>query len=172
MGNGKQIGWVVGAVGLVALGLGGCGQMRSSLGMTKSSPDEFAVMTQAPLTLPPDYTLRPPQPGASRPQEAAPRQAAAQAVFGSSPGASASTSAEDSLVARAGGDNADPNVRQELDQTANVQQRSGVVTRTILAITGNGGAPEGDTIDAMDEAERLRKEGEKVPGPVRQQPAQ
>ncbi len=37
--------------------------------MDRSSPDEFAVESRAPLTIPPDFALRPPQPGAPRPQE-------------------------------------------------------------------------------------------------------
>ena len=36
----------------------------------KNAPDEFAVLRSAPLTLPPDYQLRPPQPGAARPNVA------------------------------------------------------------------------------------------------------
>ncbi len=32
-------------------------------------PDEFAVESRAPLTIPPEFDLRPPQPGAPRPQE-------------------------------------------------------------------------------------------------------
>src|ERR1051326_8023507 len=32
-------------------------------------PAEFAVESRAPLTIPPDFELRPPAPGASRPQE-------------------------------------------------------------------------------------------------------
>lgn len=35
--------------------------------MSKRSPDEFAVVRRAPLIVPPDYDLRPPDPGAPRP---------------------------------------------------------------------------------------------------------
>ncbi|MGH6920747.1 MAG: DUF3035 domain-containing protein [Geminicoccaceae bacterium] len=35
--------------------------------MSKRSPDEFAVVKRAPLILPPEYDLRPPDPGAPRP---------------------------------------------------------------------------------------------------------
>jgi hypothetical protein len=35
--------------------------------MGKRSPDEFAVVSRAPLILPPDYGLRPPAPGEARP---------------------------------------------------------------------------------------------------------
>ena len=37
--------------------------------MDQVGPDEFAVESRAPLTIPPDFALRPPQPGAPRPQE-------------------------------------------------------------------------------------------------------
>jgi len=35
--------------------------------MSKRAPDEFAVVRRAPLIVPPDYDLRPPDPGAPRP---------------------------------------------------------------------------------------------------------
>ena len=43
------------------------GTVQDALGMGKRSPDEFAVLSRAPLILPPDYGLRPPAPGESRP---------------------------------------------------------------------------------------------------------
>jgi len=57
--------------GLAALGgsLAGCQSAAAALGMTKVVPDEFRVVTKAPLTVPPDYSLRPPAPGEPRPQE-------------------------------------------------------------------------------------------------------
>jgi Protein of unknown function (DUF3035) len=49
--------------------LAGCAQgtVQDALGMGKRSPDEFAVVSRAPLILPPDYGLRPPGSGVSRP---------------------------------------------------------------------------------------------------------
>jgi hypothetical protein len=35
-------------------------------------PDEFAVTRQAPLVVPPDFALTPPNPGAPRPQDVDP----------------------------------------------------------------------------------------------------
>jgi hypothetical protein len=51
------------------LQLGGCskGTVQDALGMSKRAPDEFAVVRRAPLIVPPDYDLRPPEPGAPRP---------------------------------------------------------------------------------------------------------
>ena len=52
------------AVSLTALAVGasGCGSMRA-LGGAKVTPDEFRVVTKAPLVVPPDFALRPPAPG-------------------------------------------------------------------------------------------------------------
>jgi hypothetical protein len=43
----------------------GCDSIREAAGITKEPPDEFAVVTKAPLVIPPDYNLRPPKPGAA-----------------------------------------------------------------------------------------------------------
>ena len=45
------------------LSLSACGGTKEKLGLTKKAPDEFAVVRRAPLSMPPDYTLRPPTPG-------------------------------------------------------------------------------------------------------------
>lgn len=80
----------LGMVALFGLGvtvLGGCsGDLSEALGQGKDSPDEFAILTKAPLVIPPDYSLRPPQPGAPRPQEVAPRASAEDIVFSSAGG--------------------------------------------------------------------------------------
>jgi hypothetical protein len=56
------------AAGAVLLGLAACsGTVQENLGMGKNVPDEFQVVRRAPLTLPPDYSLRPPTPGAPPP---------------------------------------------------------------------------------------------------------
>ena len=53
--------------------LTGCGEVRSMLGQNKQSPDEFAVLSQAPLSIPPNFTLRAPEPGAKRPKKTSKR---------------------------------------------------------------------------------------------------
>ena len=47
--------------------LSGCEKAKQALGQTKEAPDEFAVFQRAPLSLPPDYALKPPRPGSERP---------------------------------------------------------------------------------------------------------
>ena len=66
--------------------LAGCSDFRRAIGMDKVGPDEFAVESRAPLTIPPDYDLRPPQPGASRPQETTAAEKARKAIDTAGPG--------------------------------------------------------------------------------------
>src|SRR3546814_9841832 len=63
--------------------LAGCSDLRRTFGMDKSGgPDEFAVVSRAPLTVPPDFGLRPPRPGERRPNEVTPREEARSTILG------------------------------------------------------------------------------------------
>ena len=70
---------------LLLIVLTGCSGAKEQLGLTRTLPDEFAVVKRAPLALPPDYNLRPPAPGAPRPQEEATDAQARQVVTGETP---------------------------------------------------------------------------------------
>ncbi|MDO9431887.1 MAG: DUF3035 domain-containing protein [Pseudomonadota bacterium] len=99
---------------VAAAGLAGCSSTRSALGMTKVTPDEFRVVSKAPLVVPPDYALRPPAPGEPRPQELQPESAARVALLGQRE-AQARSDGEKMLVAKAGADKADPLIRYVVD---------------------------------------------------------
>src|SRR6185312_11886374 len=99
---------------LGAAGLAGCQSTQRALGMTKVTPDEFRVVTKAPLVLPPDYALRPPAPGEPRPQELQPESAARTALLGQREG-EVRSDGEKLLVAKAGADKADPLIRYVVD---------------------------------------------------------
>jgi hypothetical protein len=64
----------------------GCSDFKKTIGIEPTLPDEFAVESRAPLTIPPDFELRPPQPGASRPQEKSADQEAKQLIEQAGPG--------------------------------------------------------------------------------------
>lgn len=57
--------WKIG-ICATALLLSGCGVSGDIFGFDRAGPDEFTVVQNAPLSLPPDATLRPPQPGESQ----------------------------------------------------------------------------------------------------------
>ena len=66
--------------------MAGCSNFKKSVGLEPTLPDEFAVESRAPLTIPPDFELRPPQPGAARPQEKTADQQAKQVMEQAGPG--------------------------------------------------------------------------------------
>ncbi|MBI1404438.1 MAG: DUF3035 domain-containing protein [Porphyrobacter sp.] len=99
----------------------------------RARPDEFAVQRQAPLVVPPDFTLTPPAPGAPRPTEGTASDQALDALFG---GPAPRSKIETSLLDRAG--SADPSIRSTAGDTGTNTVAKGRVTRDIIA------APEGD----------------------------
>ncbi len=102
--------------GLAAMGIGmsGCQAAGRALGMTKVTPDEFRVVTKAPLVVPPEYALRPPTPGEPRPQELQPESQARQALLGQREAINRSEG-EVLLANRAGASKADPLIRYVVD---------------------------------------------------------
>lgn len=135
----------------------GCSTLSRSLGAGKASPDEFRVVTRAPLTLPPDYSLRPPRPGEARPQELEPDAEARAALFGQDV-AQAASGGERTLVQRAGAEAVDPNIRQQVDfEGQNIVHRTeGFVDRIISF--GGSSAPATQPLDAEAEQRRLADE--------------
>ncbi|HEX7885978.1 MAG TPA: DUF3035 domain-containing protein [Phenylobacterium sp.] len=106
---------VIVATALVAAaGLAGCQSTQKALGMSKVTPDEFRIVTKAPLVVPPDYALRPPAPGEPRPQELQPESAARNALLGQRE-AEQRSDGEKMLVNKAGAEKADPLVRYVVD---------------------------------------------------------
>ncbi len=104
----------VSLVAVSALALTACGGLRQSIGLTKVVPDEFVTVASAPLTVPPEFGLRPPAPGQPRPQELAPESAARQILLGQRQSITRSPG-ETALVTAAGADRADPLARYVVD---------------------------------------------------------
>ena len=102
------------AVLVAGAGLVGCTSTQQALGMTKVVPDEFRVVSKAPLVVPPDYALRPPSPGEPRPQELQPESQARVAILGAR-AAEQRSEGEKLLVSRAGAEHADPLIRYVVD---------------------------------------------------------
>lgn len=101
------------AIGAAA-GLAGCQSASKALGASKVTPDEFRVVTKAPLVVPPDYALRPPGPGEPQPAELQP-DSAARAAAQARILATERSDGEKLLVAKAGAANTDPLIRYVVD---------------------------------------------------------
>jgi hypothetical protein len=101
--------------------LSGCDTLRREAGLTKQAPDEFAVVTKAPLIIPPNFNLHPPAPGAPPLNQQDPTSNAEAALFNSSDPSTVAagmggsyTMGERMMLANAGVQNTDPAIRAEL----------------------------------------------------------
>lgn len=83
--RGAMTPFVAGLASLLLLAtLSGCSSIGNALGINKRPPDEFSVVGRAPLVVPPDFNLMPPQegkPGELKKNEVDPRKLAYQALF-------------------------------------------------------------------------------------------
>ncbi|GMN02395.1 DUF3035 domain-containing protein [Erythrobacter sp. MTPC3] len=114
----------------------GCAMLAACGGngiFNRDRPDEFAVQRQAPLVVPPDFTLTPPAPGSPRPAEGTAQEQALDALFG---GPAPRSQVETSALDRAGA--AAPGIRSQVGDPATNTVAKGRVTRDIIA------APQGD----------------------------
>lgn len=150
----------VAAAAVLALGasmLAGCGGMRRAVGAEKIEPDEFRVVTKAPLTVPPEYNLRPPRPGEPRPEELLPSDQARSALYGGASVGSGSD-AEQLLLAKAGAAQSDPAIRAIVDvEGGGVIHKNEGFTNRVLFWRGEDNL-DGKTLDAVSEEERLRRQ--------------
>lgn len=151
----------LGALALAAA-LSACeGGIGDALGLGKKAPDEFAVVRSAPLTLPPDFTLRPPRPGEARPNEESVRDQARNALLseagaGDEPATESASQGEAAFIEQAGAGDVDPNIRHVVDRefSGYASEDDSFVDSLIF---WQGDDPPGEVVDAAAEAERLRE---------------
>jgi hypothetical protein len=160
-----------GAALLLSAPLAGCSGFADTLGLGRNAPDEFAVVDRPPLAMPPDFDLRPPKPGAARPQEVSQTDRASTMLFGanakpsSAPsGAPAGSDAEKALLETSGAAKADPAIRETIDREA-AQRVSGTGHLVDNLLWWKPDAPQGTIVDAPAEAARIRDAKEKGESP-------
>ena len=124
------------AASILATTLSACGS--NSL-FSRDRPDEMMVSRQAPLVVPPDYSLTPPAPGAARPGGESTAEQTLRALFG---GAAPRSPTEAAVIATADGNRADPGIRSQVGSPDTQVVDKGLVTRDIIA------APQGDGREA------------------------
>lgn len=150
-----------GAALALVLAVAACGgNTKQMLGLDKPPPDEFTVVSRAPLSVPPEFSLRPPDPGAPRPQEGATRDRARRALTGAeaqmayqraglSPGESA-------LLSRTGAANVPDDIRSTVERESSVLAAEGR-TFTDRLVFWRDAEPAGDVVDPEAESRRIRE---------------
>lgn len=163
----RSAGWSAkaGMLAALSLTLAGCGgdSLRDTLGYGKSAPDEFAIVTKAPLVIPPDYSLRPPQPGAPRPQEMEiqPSLGAQRALIGDdalAEAAGGNTQGEQVLLEQTGAAQADPRIRQVVNaETRSLVERDKTFVDSVIFWKEPGPAPDERLVNPSEESQRIQQ---------------
>jgi hypothetical protein len=165
IGTVARCGVVTLAVAGLSLGLSGCGDsVKRSFGLGKTAPDEFRVVERAPLELPPDFNLRPPAPGAPRPQDTDIRRQAEEILLGPDATRGSADSiqrspGEHAFLNMAGATEADPGIRQVINRESAVLAADDVGWVQQLMFWQRPD-PSGVAIDPVAESERLRENAE------------
>ncbi len=151
------------ALVLAATSLGGCTDLRRALGLEKAPPDEFSVIEGSPLTLPPDYGLRPPRTPSDKPPGIGAAESARSAVFrladngkpadakpdnGLSPG-------EQALLTKAGAGAATSAIRVQVDKDNAQASKTDQSWTDSLLFWKSDAPPPPVTVDAIGESKRL-----------------
>ena len=149
---------------ILSLSAAGCSGIKESIGATKQSPDETAVTARAPLVVPAPCSLKPPQPGTPRPQDADPAMQA-QRVLGGAPKDAPASQGEMELRSATGAAKADPTIRQAL--RADVAQQAKGKSYADRILFWRGGSGQAATpLDANEEAKRLATNPPRPTAPV------
>lgn len=164
---------------MAALSLAGCDSFNRAIGKTRVIPDEFQVVSNAPLAIPPNFALRPPRIG-NGPEQISSTQQARESVFRAAGAQQASlpksdttqSKGETDLLREAGAANVPPDIRQlvNTDPEQGVPFERGLVDK-LLFWTGPTTPPADQVINPSEEASRLRmaETAAKTTGPAPKQ---
>ena len=132
-----------------------CAKVQESAGVTRKSIDEFQVIENPPLVIPPDFNLLPPDQLEEKNIEELESELAEEILFGledeSEIENSNSTSTINRILAEADALEIDSSIRQEIDQDfVNEMQ-----TEEIFSMDWDDDI---EILDAIKESERIRKQ--------------
>ncbi len=115
-----------------------CVSRNQNYAVNPNSPDEFRVVTKPPLTIPPEFNLRPPETGTTQPSEVVQATETRGRIFGTENFAIGASAAERALVVAAGANAVSPYIRSIVDyQEAGVIRRSDRLTDRIIQWWGS-----------------------------------
>jgi hypothetical protein len=101
---------------ILPIAISGCQNVKRELGVGRNSPDEFLVVKRAPLSLPPEYTLRPPSTDSLPPASEVSDQARTAILGASSAPQKAAGSGEALILQKMGVPAANPDIRSVINQ--------------------------------------------------------
>lgn len=154
-------------VALGVLALSSCGSIKKDLGIARNSPDEFTVVKQAPLSVPPEYNLVPPvdrEDMVEKLQSRSPSEQARRAVLGQTNTSEDKSESDEVFMGKLKTDDAQADIRKLIEEDNGylyIQNQS-----MIEKLTSDDEETivyekfEGSTVDAEKEAKRIKENKE------------
>ncbi len=156
----RKTGLILSLFAVLALA-SGCDSARKAFGNKKNPPDEFVVYSRPPLSLPPDYGLRPPKPGISRPQKTQTSDIARDVILGKKQATiqanTATTPGLQAMLRDTGAIAADPAIRDAINQETSILAEEDQQFINKLIFWVDDGAYQGTVVDPELETKRLRE---------------
>lgn len=159
-------------------------EVQETFGMNRKAPDEFVVYSRPPLSVPPEFDLKPPRPGEESPGVVTTEAQARELLLGTKKKpatldeatatvdtnvetavepvleSDAPTGAQSSFLAKAGADKADPKIRDTLGKDVIEAPKKKKKAESLYeSIVGEG--KDEPVVDAKGEAERIRDNRDK-----------
>ena len=151
---------------MAAMALGGCTDLRRAVGAEKTSPDEFQIRVRKPLSMPREYGLKAPKPGAARPQDNKSRDRTRQIVLESDksrlgtrrvrPQIKGLSRQETALITKLGGGSVESGIRRKVDrESAEIAENQKSFVNSIMFWKDE--VKPGKPVDPKKEARRIQE---------------
>lgn len=152
------------AVLAVTVALSACESARKVIGNTKEAPDEFVIYERPPLSVPPEFALRPPEPGTVRPQAITPTDQARAALLNQSATVRTERTIDPNLsdglnamMNLTGANLADPSIRRVVNAETTLLAKEDQRLADKLIFWVEDKPYDGTIVDADKEQQRIRE---------------
>jgi len=148
----------------LAVTLSACESAKKVLSNPKDAPDEFVVYQRPPLSLPPEFSLRPPGSGESGPQAITPSDQARAALLQQKPQIRDQQQKDPNLsdglnaiMAKTGASNADPAIREVVNAETTLLAKEDKRLADKMIFWVDDKPYQGTVVDAEKEQQRIRE---------------
>jgi len=157
---------LVGILTVLALSvaLSACESARKVIGNSKEAPDEFVVYERPPLSVPPEFALRPPEPGSTRPQAITPTDQARAALLNQSASVQRERTIDPNLsdglnamMNLTGANLADPSIRRVVNAETTLLAKEDQRLADKMIFWVEDKPYDGTIVDAEKEQQRIRE---------------
>ena len=148
----------------VVVVLSACESAKKVISRSKDAPDEFVVYQRPPLSLPPEFSLRPPNSGSSGPQAITPSDQARAALLQQTPRLQKNVPSDPNLsdglnaiMSKTGAAQSNPAIREVVNAETNLLSKEDQRLADKMIFWVDDKPFEGTVVDAVKEQQRIRE---------------